>query len=76
MIFPVIVFATYVAFAVAGPPAWSQQGTGEEILLEADNVTYDTERSIVSAAGNVEIVLGEQDFLTGALLRPSFRTNN
>jgi LPS-assembly protein len=51
-----IAFAAYAAFAVVGSPVWSQQGPGEGVLLEADDVTYDTERSIVSAAGNVEIV--------------------
>ena len=51
-----IAFAAYAVFAVAGSPVWSQQGPGEGVLLEADDVTYDTERSIVSAAGNVEIV--------------------
>ena len=50
-----IVFAAYVVFAVFGSPVWSQQGPGEGVLLEADDVTYDTQRSIVSAAGNVEI---------------------
>jgi LPS-assembly protein len=51
-----IAFAAYAAFAVVGSPVWSQQGPDEGVLLEADDVTYDTERSIVSAAGNVEIV--------------------
>jgi LPS-assembly protein len=51
-----IVFAAYTAFAVAGSPAWSQESTAEGVLLEADDITYDTERSVVAARGNVEIV--------------------
>jgi LPS-assembly protein len=51
-----IVFAAYAAIAVAGTSAWSQESPSEGVLLEADDITYDTERSVVAAKGNVEIV--------------------
>jgi len=45
----------------AAPSALAQSQTsptGEEVLLEADDVSYDADQGIVRAQGNVEIVVG------------------
>jgi len=46
--------------AVAAPHAAEIQPLGEQVLLQADTVTYDQDNRIVVASGNVEISSGER----------------
>ncbi|CAN0155645.1 unnamed protein product, partial [Laminaria digitata] len=57
--FFVLAVTALVTLLVQQPAMAQEEATGE-ILLEADDVTYDTEGGIVAARGNVEIVAGDR----------------
>ncbi|MDA1058205.1 MAG: LPS assembly protein LptD [Proteobacteria bacterium] len=60
-ILPLLAALAVLGLVLVGGPTRAQQSQGaDEILLEADDISYNAEGGVVAAQGNVEIVAGER----------------